>query len=134
MEPPFIHLKVHSEYSLIDGLVRIPDLVSATQAQSAFAVALTDHVNLFGLVKFFKAATEEGIKPIFGADLLLREEDNSLSTFTALCLNDQGYHHLMELISQAYLEGRYQEHPTVCWEWLEKKSAGLLILSGGFHG
>ena len=130
----FVHLKVHSEFSLIDGLVRIGDLVATTQEQQLPAIALTDHCNLFGLVKMFKKSTAAQIKPIVGADLVLRDEQDELTTFTALCMNDRGYRNLTELISQAYLEGQFKDQPTVCWDWVVAKNEGLIILSGAKAG
>jgi len=130
---PFIHLKSHSEYSLIDSILDIDTLVKAAVNDKMPAIAITDRVNLFGLVKFYKKALEYGIKPIFGADLILKE-DKEFFLMTALCKNQKGYAHLRELISKAYLQGQVNSIPTIQWEWLQTHREGLIILSGGRHG
>mgnify|MGYP000158357790 FL=1 len=101
--PPFIHLRVHSEYSLIDGLVRVKPLVARCEALAMPAVGLTDHNNLFALLKFYGAARSAGIKPIVGCDLSLRDEKGALSQVTVFVENAKGYGHLTRLISDAYL-------------------------------
>ena len=106
----FVHLRVHSEYSLVDGLVRVKDLCKHTAALGMPAVALTDLCNFYALIKFQKAAQGAGIKPIYGSDLLLREDDDpeQISTLCLLVQNETGYHNLTDLISRAYLEGQWQ--------------------------
>lgn len=134
-EPSFIHLRCHSEFSLIDGILRIPDLIKAAKDQGAFAVALTDHVNFYGLVKFFKKAIAAGVKPIIGADLVLRDpKQDKQYLFTALCQNDQGYANLIQLISKAYQVGQACGMPVIEWSWLVEHAEGLLILSGAVQG
>ena len=129
----FIHLKSHSEYSLIDSILDIESIVKAAVENHMPAIAITDRVNLFGLVKFYKKAMEWGVKPIIGSDLILRE-GKEFFLFTALCKNNSGYANLRELISKAYLEGQINNVPTVSWEWLSAHHDGLIILSGGRHG
>src|SRR3990167_155093 len=129
----FIHLKSHSEYSLVDSILDIDSLVKAAVDNKMPAIAITDRVNLFGLVKFYKKALESGIKPIIGSDLIIKE-DKEFFLCTALCKNQKGYANLRELISKAYLEGQVNGIPTISWEWLIAAREGLIILSGGRHG
>jgi fermentation-respiration switch protein FrsA (DUF1100 family) len=101
MTPSFIHLNLHSEYSLVDGLVRIQPLMEKAAAAGMPAVAITDHVNLFALVKFFTAARNAGIKPVAGVDLALDQGDGEhFSRLTLLCQNLDGYRNLTRLVSR----------------------------------
>src|SRR3989344_7382610 len=135
MEKGFIHLKLHTEYSLSDGLVRIEDLVKRVAGLGMPAVAVTDRVNLFSLIKFYRQAQAVGVKPIVGADLFLYDEKlNDTFQITALCQNKIGYKNLTRLLSRAYLEGQLKDIPTIRWEWLVAASEGLIILSGGIAG
>ena len=93
-DPQFVHLRVHTEFSLVDGLVRVKELIGAAKEQQMPAVGMTDQVNFFGLVKFFKAATGAGIKPICGADLWVENSTNPTDEphrLTLLVRNAQGY-------------------------------------------
>jgi len=132
----FVHLRVHSEYSLVDGLVRLKPLVHRVAAAGMPAVAVTDHCNLFGLVKFYKAAIAAGVQPIVGADLLLRDAraDGSLARITLLAQNDIGYKHLTRLISRAWQEGQDKGVPRIDTAWLEGATEGLIALSGTLDG
>ena len=130
---PFIHLKTHSEYSLVDSIVDIDTLVTRAAEHKMPAIAITDRVNLFGLVKFYKKALECGVKPIIGADLIFIE-NKEFFLLTALCKNQNGYANLRELISKAYLQGQINGVPTISWGWLAAAGEGLIILSGGRHG
>ena len=130
----FVHLRLHSEYSLNDGLLRMKPLIKAVAERGMAAVAVTDHSNFFGLVKFHKAALAQGVKPIYGADLMVRDADGSACPLCLLVMNDEGYQNLTELISRAFLEGRQHDGPTVERAWLEGQSAGLIALSGGLAG
>ncbi|SIS45898.1 DNA polymerase III subunit alpha [Neptunomonas antarctica] len=139
MSTNFVHLRVHTEFSLVDGLVRVKGLVGAAKDSGMPAVAVTDQVNLFALVKFYKAALGAGIKPICGADVLvLNEADNEGEPYrvTLLAQNFLGYRHLMELVSQAYTEGQgyIVDKALVKKSWLIEKSEGLIALSGGREG
>ena len=133
MTPMFVHLKMHSEYSLMDGIVAIDSLIERAAQYKMPAVAITDRVNLFGLVKFYKKALEYGVKPLIGADLILADE-KQLFLLTVLCKNQSGYANLRELISKAYLQGQLNAIPTVQWNWLMQHRDGLIVLSGGRHG
>jgi DNA polymerase-3 subunit alpha len=136
MTQNFVHLRVHSEYSLIDGLVRIDELAKTVAKLEMPACALTDRTNFFALIKFHKAMQSAGVKPIFGADFLLREdgEDNYETISCFLAKNDQGYRNLTQLISRAYLEGQQQGVTTIRREWLAECAEGLIALSGGRYG
>ena len=134
MKPSFIHLRVHSEFSIRDSLIPVKQLAKVAHEQSMPAIALTDHCNLFGLVKFYRAMRAQGIKPIIGADIWLKTECGDFPV-TLLCQNGQGYRHLTQLISKAYLEGQTKDAlPIVRWSWLTQWHEGLLVLSGGFQG
>ena len=136
MTTRFVHLHVHSEYSLVDSTVRIKPLVAQTVDRGMGAIALTDMSNLFALVKHFKACTAAGVKPIFGADLWIRHEsrDHKLSRLVLLCQNATGYLNLKHLVSRSYQQGQVAERPTVNVEWLAERSAGLIALSAALDG
>jgi len=134
--PRFVHLHLHSEYSLVDGLVRIKPLVETTAARGMPAVAVTDQSNLFCLVRFYQAAVAAGIKPIVGADLWVRNPDDANKPYRLLVLvrNRIGYLNLTRLISRGYLEGQHLGVPQVERAWVEAATDGLMALSGGPHG
>ena len=136
MQPKFVHLRLHTEFSLIDGIVRIKPLIKRLSEMHSAAVAVTDHANLFGLVKFYKAALGQGIKPIIGADVLVfnPEEPVSPHRLTLLVKNRLGHIALMELLSKAYQEGQHQGVPMLRQEWLEANHDGLIALSGAMQG
>ncbi|HEY3731243.1 MAG TPA: DNA polymerase III subunit alpha [Steroidobacteraceae bacterium] len=138
MKPTFVHLRLHTEYSLIDSVVRVPELMDAVRAEGMPAVALTDQCNLFAMVKFYRAALERGVQPIIGVDLMLREVEEKLgaSRLTLLCQNLEGYRNLARLVSRAYLEGQGAgAAPLVDRAWLDRTStAGLIALSGAAEG
>jgi DNA polymerase III subunit alpha len=132
----FVHLRCHSEYSITDGIVRIDDYIDKASSQNMPALALTDLNNVFGLVKFYKAAREKGIKAILGADLWIENEVNRDQPYRilALCQNNQGYLALSEILSRAYLENQYRGRVEVKKSWLLEKNEGLIILSGAAMG
>ena len=133
----FVHLHVHTEYSLVDSTVRIPALMAKAAADGMPAIAMTDRNNLFGLVKFYRRALAAGVKPVIGADLRIANEDDPGRPFTliVLCQNNHGYRNLCRIISRAYLEGRVRGEPMVRRDWLDRDSCeGLIALSGGLHG
>ncbi len=136
MTPEFIHLRVHTEYSLANGIVRVKPLVSACASAGMPAVAVTDQSNLFALVKFYKAATAAGVKPIIGVDLWVRNavDPHQPSRVVLLCQNREGYLNLTRLISRGYIEGQERGIATIRKEWLQGASAGLIALSGGKVG
>ena len=132
MTPEFIHLRVHTEYSLVDSVVRIGPLMEQTAARGAPAVALTDESNLFALVKFYRAAVSRGIKPIVGADVWVAENvDGQAGAMTLLCQNRQGYLNLSSLITDSYALGQTSGKPVVQSDWLTPdRTEGLIILVG----
>ena len=136
MDPKFVHLHVHTEYSLVDGLLRIKELIKGSAAHGAPAVAVTDASNLFCLVRFYKSAVGAGVKPIAGADLWLANPDDPAAPFKLLVLaqNDRGYKNLTSLISKAYVSGQRDGKPQVERAWVEEAAEGLIALSGGRDG
>src|SRR5690242_8814581 len=102
MSDNFVHLRTHSEYSLVDSIVRIKDLVAFAAQNSFKAIALTDFINLFGLVKFYKQAIAAKVKPIIGCDVIVKAEDDL--ALTLLCQDNTGYRNLTKLVSQAYIQ------------------------------
>lgn len=127
----FVHLNLHSEYSLEDSTVRIPALMQKLAEQGAVAVAMTDINNLFAAVKFHKAAVKAGIKPVFGADIQVLPADDSLQPFflTLLVQNKAGYLNLSELLTRAHQEGYHQGKPHVHETWLRQHNEGLIAIS-----
>ncbi len=136
MNPRFVHLRLHTDYSLVDGTVRIPQLMQVLREQGMPAVALTDQSNLFAMVKFYSAAVAAGIKPLIGCDVLLRasEPGESPMPLVLLVRDDTGYANLIRLVTRSYLEGQHDNHPTIEREWFEGHSEGLIALSGGREG
>ncbi len=133
--PQFIHLSVHSEYSLVDGLIRIDELVERAAQLGMPAVALTDVCNFFALVHFYQAAEARGLKPICGAEFtLLAADDAPPARLTLLVQNEAGYRNLTRLISRAYLEGQVRGRPALRRAWLSDAAEGLIALSGGRAG
>jgi DNA polymerase III subunit alpha len=147
--PTFTHLRVHSEYSIVDGLVRIDDLVAAAVKDQQPALAVTDLANAFALVRFYKAARGKGIKPIVGVDAWITNDENRDKPFRLLilCKNKTGYLQLCELLSKAWLTNQYKGRAEIRIEWLEAlassvstlepevpQSNALIVLSGGPFG
>jgi len=144
----FVHLHVHTEYSLVDGVVRIESeekdgrvvregLIDACVRLGMPAVALTDQANLFALVKFYRTAQAKGIKPLVGVDALIREEGERAepSRLVLLCQDERGYKNLTRLVTRAYLEGQGRHGPTLQRSWLDAgTTAGLIALSGAREG
>ncbi len=133
----FVHLRLHSEYSLVDSVVRIKPLMQALTDRGMPAVALTDESNLFAMVKAYKAAAKAGIKLILGTDLWVVDghEDGHANRITLLCQHAEGYTRLSELVTRAYTHGQFRGKPRVHRDWLTAESCdGLIALSGGYLG
>ncbi len=138
----FVHLHLHSEYSLLDGACRISDIPKAVKANGQKAVAITDHGNMFGVIEFYKAAVKEGIKPIIGCEVYLAPSSrfektriNNISYYHLVLLakNEVGYKNLSYLVSCGYTEGFYVK-PRIDMELLRKHSEGLIALSACLSG
>ena len=136
MSVDFVHLRLHSEYSLVDGLIRLKPLAQKAAELGMPAVALTDFNNFFGLVKFYKATQANGIKPIVGADILVADDspEATATQLVLLVMNQTGYQNLTKLVSKAYLEGQRQAVPVINKSWLAQHTEGLIALSGGCMG
>jgi DNA polymerase-3 subunit alpha len=136
METSFVHLRLHTEYSLVDSVIRVKDLVSTSRSLGLPAVATTDHTNLFAMVKLYKSALAAGLKPIIGVDLFLHEDDPQVqpAELALFCMGEVGYRNLTRLVSRSYTEGQQRGAPLVRREWLEGTTEGLIALSGGRAG
>ena len=130
MSPSFIHLHLHSEYSLTDSTIRIGDLVKRCAALGMPAVALTDQSNLFATVKFVKEARKAGLKPIVGADLWLASPEHATCRITVLCQSYAGYLSLSRLLSKAWLQGHADGRVQVEADWLQQHAEDLILLLG----
>ena len=135
--PPFVHLHVHSEYSILDGACRIPDLVARAAELEMPAVGLTDHGSLAGAVQLYTEARKQGVKPVIGCEVYVaddrRAQAKGYAHLTLLARDNAGYANLIKLSSLGYLEGYYYK-PRVDWELLERHGAGLIALSGCLSG
>ncbi len=134
---PFVHLRLHTEYSLVDSVVRVPSLMQAVAAARMPAVALTDQSNLFAMMKFYRTALECGVKPIIGVDLLVAEADErqQSSRIALLCQTQAGYRNVTRLVSRAYLEGQRRGMPLIDRRWLTASDLkGTLALSCATDG
>ena len=136
-QPKFVHLRCHSEYSIVDGTVRIDDYVDHASKDQMPALALTDLNNLFGAIKFYKTARGAGLKPLIGCDLWLENPQNrdQAARVMLLCQSLEGYLKLCALLSRAYLENQHRGRPEIKREWLaEAGTEGLILLSGAMLG
>ena len=136
MTKTFVHLHLHTEFSIVDSTVRIPQLMERVAAFGMPAVAMTDQCNMFGLVKFYRKAFAAGVKPVIGVDLKIRnpEEERPFS-LALLSQGLEGYRNLTRLVSRSYLEGQVRGVPMVSPEWLDADNTiGLIALSGGVNG
>ena len=136
MKDSFVHLHIHSEYSLEDGLIKINSLAEKIAENNMPAVALTEQGNLFSALKFYRAAHKAGVKPIIGVELRINENNNykDTSRLTLLCQNYQGYQNLNSLITRSYQEGQYQGIAYVHISWMKDYAEGLIALSGAHQG
>ncbi|MCH5188926.1 MAG: DNA polymerase III subunit alpha [Oscillospiraceae bacterium] len=138
----FVHLHVHTEYSLLDGVCRLGRLCAVAKERGQNAIAITDHGNLFGAVDFYKAAKKEGIKPIIGCEVYVAARsrfdkvhgvDSERYHLILLCKNETGYKNLTKMVSQAWVDGFYTK-PRIDRELIEKYHEGLICLSACLAG
>jgi DNA polymerase-3 subunit alpha len=137
----FVHLHVHTEYSLLDGSIRIRDLISRTKDLGMESIAITDHGSMFGVIQFYKEAKKQGIKPILGSEVYVamdkyteREpKDKSQYHLVLLAENNEGYENLMKIVSEAYINGFYYK-PRIDHDILRKYSKGIIALSACLGG
>ncbi len=132
----FVHLRLHSEYSIVDGAVRIDDAISAAVGDQMGALALTDLGNVFGLVKFYQSARKEGLKPIVGSDVWISNPEDRDKPFRLQLLvkSHQGYLNLCELLTKASLTNQYKGRAEVDQIWFKEHAEGLIALSGARFG
>jgi len=135
-QPSFIHLRLHSEYSIADGIVRIPEAVAAAKQDGMPAMALTDLNNVFGLIKFYNEARKNGIKPIVGCDVFIGNpvERDQPFRLLLLCQSNAGYLRLCELLTRAFRENQFHGRPELNRQWLQDGADGLIALSGAHFG
>ena len=135
----FVHLRLHSEFSVVDGTVRVDDAVAAAAKDGQPALALTDLNNLFGAIKFYKAAQKKGVQPILGAEVVIEDlvppaKDRPLPRMLLLTQNTQGYLNLCELLSRGWRSVGNKAQASVRWEWVQELAEGLILLSGAQAG
>ncbi len=135
-QPSFVHLRLHSEYSISDGMLRVDEAVAAAQRDAMPALALTDLNNFFGLIKFYKAARGIGIKPIVGCDVFITNDADRERPYRLLllCQSIEGYLLLCRLLTRAYLENQHRGRAELRREWFHQGSGGLIALSGAHLG
>ena len=144
-EPKFVHLRVHTAYSLSEGAMQVPALIHKCHAQGIAAIAVTDTANMFGGKAFSKYASDEGVKPIMGCQFYLRnpDADDVLKSkgrivdpdkIILLVMNDDGYHNIMKLMKMAYLDGPNLEKPQIRIADFQQLNEGLIVLTGGVEG
>src|SRR5499427_265473 len=133
--PAFVHLRLHSEFSITDGIVRIDEAVGRAAADGMPALAITDLANVFGMVKFYKAARAAGVKPIVGCDVWITNESERDKPHRALllALSRRGYLRLSELLSRDWLENQHRGRAELRKAWFAEGSDGLIALSGALH-
>ncbi|MBQ4828590.1 DNA polymerase III subunit alpha [Alteromonas sp. MMG017] len=136
MSSPFIHLRVHSDYSMMDGLNKVKPILGKVSEYNMPAVAITDQMNMCGLVKFYSGAHGLGIKPIIGTDFWVTNEAFGDEPFrlTLLAMNNEGYKNITVLISKAYLRGHVAHRAVIDQDWLIEHAEGVIILSGAQLG
>jgi DNA polymerase-3 subunit alpha len=132
MSTSFIHLNLHTEFSLVDGIVRLKPLINAVKENAMPAVAITDQSNFYALVKLYQSCLGAGIKPILGADLWLYNEEEPTQPFRMimLCKNNEGYLNLKKLISMSYQHGQHLGKAMLERQWVETHAQGLIVLLG----
>ncbi|UAL45034.1 DNA polymerase III subunit alpha [Shewanella inventionis] len=135
-DPRFVHLRVHSDFSMSDGVAKVKPIIATAESMGMAAIALTDQNNFCGLVKFYGGCHGAGIKPIVGADFWVQTPgfDKEFCALTIIAMDNEGYQNLTQLISEAYLRGQIDGRVVIDQEWLVKFNRGLIILSGAKEG
>ncbi|WP_417761069.1 DNA polymerase III subunit alpha [Shewanella sp.] len=135
-EPRFIHLRVHSDFSMTDGLAKVKPIIAKTVSEGMPAVAITDQNNMCGLVKYYSAAHDNGLKPLIGIDLwvVVPGFEDEFCCLTALAMNNAGYQNLTQLTSKSYLRGYIRDRAAIDLDWLIEHNEGVLLLSGAKDG
>src|SRR6266581_1120753 len=134
--PAFVHLRLHSEFSVTDGIVRIDEAVARAKADGMPALAITDLANVFGVVKFYKAARAAGVKPVIGCDVWIANESERDKPHRLLLLvqSRKGYLGLSQLLTRAWLENQYRGRAELNKSWFAEGTEGLIALSGAMQG
>ncbi|MEO0266356.1 MAG: PHP domain-containing protein, partial [candidate division WOR-3 bacterium] len=140
MKKEFVHLHLHTEYSVLDGVLLVDEVIEKAREFGMPAVAITDHGNLFGIIEFYKKAQEEGIKPIIGMEtyvtsssMIEKNKNEEVFHLTLIAENNEGYENLLKISTESYLKGFYYK-PRVDKEFLKRHSKGLIALSGCLQG
>jgi DNA polymerase-3 subunit alpha len=136
MPNQFVHLKIHTEFSLLDGIVRIKDLIKTAGEDQQIALCITDQSNMFALIKFYNACLGAGIKPILAADLYIEREDDPANPYrmTFYAQDNKGYRNLTELVSEGFTVNQHNDKAQIKKEWFKEKGEGLIALSGFNNG
>ncbi|HAR55576.1 MAG TPA: DNA polymerase III subunit alpha, partial [Idiomarina baltica] len=132
----FVHLRIHSDFSMVDGLTKVKPICQRVADMNMPAMALTDQMNFCGLVQYYGAAHSQGLKPLIGADLWVWGDypEGEIFRLTALAMNNDGYQQIIQLISKAYLRGHVQGKPVIDKAWLAQHNDGIILLSGAREG
>ena len=136
MSVPFVHLRLHSEFSIVDGLVQLDDVAGAAAGDGQGALALTDSASMFGAVRFYQAARAQGVKPIIGVDAWISNDADREATHRLLLLamSHAGYLNLCELVSRSWIENQHRGRAEMRLEWFERLGGGLIALSAAAQG
>lgn len=134
--PNFVHLRIHSDFSMIDGLAKVGPICEAVADAGMPALAITDQMNFCGLVRYYGAAHKLGLKPLIGCDFWVQADypESELFRLTALAMDNEGYQQITQLISKAYLRGNIKGKPVIDKDWLKEHNEGIILLSGSRQG
>ena len=134
--PNFVHLRVHSDFSMIDGLAKVGPICEAVAEAGMPALAITDQMNFCGLVRYYGKAHQLGLKPLIGCDFWVQADypESEIFRLTALAMDNEGYQQITQLISKAYLRGNIKGKPVIDKDWLKEHNEGIILLSGSRQG